>query len=568
MSTVTDMTGEPEPPEAGPRDAADTIPAGDLGLAAERDRLARTLRDTRLQLAMTQSRLSALEGSASLEIGRALARAARRPWSQGVQLPLHLIRMWRERGSLTGPGTAALALASARLDDVAGVGERFLSALTAPGLGAPGSATARFAPPALVVTGVLSTQACAALAPDAAVTALLPHDADVMMESSGADLVLIEAAAMLATSPWAYAADPAAADRGRRLGRLIASARALGKPVIFIRNVPAHLAPGLDWVAASCDAVFDDGFGVQLASFNPIGLASGRPCDPIYAGARDPREAPGVRAMLDSVAGLVKVTGDIAWRKRPALYRGNGLFVTVSPGQAREQQACGARVIMAGDEQDDLRKLVTSARAEPPLTEAEILPELREIFAGHATPVRLTALAELAGLTAAQISGRQVAVLARVEDAAAASALSAGLRRQQLAPAEVVVAVAGRPGEAAEVSCRSVAAALGDLAARGVRIQAIPDEPAVPERPGQASWLARAAAMASSPWAAPWPAGREPGGSYLLDLACGRECAQADAVGHAGTGFQYVTSLEPELARREFFSSDGSAQGLRLFSLA
>ena len=39
-------------------------------------------------------------------------------------------------------------------------------------------------------------------------------------------------------------------------------------------------------------------------------------------------------------------------------------------------------------------------------------------------------------------------------------------------------------------------------------------------------------------------------------------------MGHAGTGFQYVTSLEPELARREFFSSDGSAQGLRLFSLA
>jgi hypothetical protein len=571
MSTVTDMTGEPEPPEppeAGSSDAADTIPAGDLGLAAERDRLARTLRDTRLQLAMTQSRLSALERSASLEIGRALARAARRPWSQGVQLPLHLIRMWRERGSLTGPGTAALALASARLDDVAGVGERFLSALTAPGLGAPGSATARFAPPALVVTGVLSTQACAALAPDAAVTALLPHDADVMMESSGADLVLIEAAAMLATSPWAYAADPAAADRGRRLGRLIASARALGKPVIFIRNVPAHLAPGLDWVAASCDAVFDDGFGVQLASFNPIGLAPGRPCDPIYAGARDPREAPGVRAMLDSVAGLVQVTGDIAWRKRPALYRGNGLFVTVSPGQAREQQACGARVIMAGDEQDDLRKLVTSAQAEPPLTEAEILPELREIFAGHATPVRLTALAELAGLTAGQISGRQVAVLARVEDAAAASALSAGLRRQQLAPAEVVVAVAARPGETAEVACRSVTGALGDLAARGVRVQAIPDDPAVPDRPGQASWVAQAAAMASSPWAVPWPAGREPGGSYLLDLACGRECAQADAVGHAGTGFQYVASLEPELARREFFSSDGSAQGLRLFSLA
>jgi hypothetical protein len=128
--------------------------------------------------------------------------------------------------------------------------------------------------------------------------------------------------------------------------------------------------------------------------------------------------------------------------------------------------------------------------------------------------------------------------------------------------------VAARAGEAAEAACRSVSAALGDLAARGVRIQAIPDDPAAADRPGQVSWVAQAATVASSPWAVPWPAGREPAATYLLDLACGRECAQADAVGHAGTGFQYVTSLEPELARREFFSSDGSTQGLRLFSLS
>ncbi len=136
-----------------------------------------------------------------------------------------------------------------------------------------------------------------------------------MLESVGADVVLIEAAAMLAGSAWAYAGDPAATDRGRRLGRLIAAARALGKPVIFIRNVPAHLAPGLDWVAASCDAVSDDGFGVQLARFNPIGLAGQRPSDPVYAGPRDPREPPAVRALLDALtgaAGPVTVTGEIA----------------------------------------------------------------------------------------------------------------------------------------------------------------------------------------------------------------------------------------------------------------
>ena len=115
-------------------------------LAAERDRLARTLRDTRLQLAMTQARLSALEDSATMTLGRTLVRAARRPWSRGVQLPLDLIRLWRDRGGLTGPGAATLALASAQLNDLAGGGERFLSALTAPGLGAPGAASADLQP--------------------------------------------------------------------------------------------------------------------------------------------------------------------------------------------------------------------------------------------------------------------------------------------------------------------------------------------------------------------------------------------------------------------------------------
>jgi len=555
---------EAGPDEAGPQ-SEDASAAGDPGLAAERDRLARTLRDTRLQLAMTQARLSALEGSATLTLGRTLVRAARRPWSRGVQLPLDLIKLWRERGGLTKPGAAALALASAQLSDLASVGERFLSSLTAPGLGAPSTGVSA---PGLVITGVLSAESCATLGPDAAVFPLLPHDADVMLESVGADIVLIEAAAMLAGSAWAYASDPAATDRGRRLGRLIAAARALGKPVIFIRNVPAHLAPGLDWVAASCDAVSDDGFGVQLARFNPIGLAGDRPSDPVYAAARDPRERPVVRALLDSltgVAGPVTVAGEIAWRQRPARYREHALFVTVSPGQAREQQACGARVIMVTGGQGALPEQIASARAERPLTEAETLPELREIFAGHATPVRLAGLARLAGLPDHLVTGRQIAVLARVGDPAGAATLAGRLGQQRIAPAELVVAVAARAGESPELSCHAVTAALGDLAAAGVRVMAVP-EPA--DLSGQAGWIPHAATMARSPWAAPWQADRDHNESYLLDLACARECAQADAVGFAGADYAYVTSLDPALARREFFGPDGPDHGLRLFSLS
>jgi hypothetical protein len=482
--------------------------------------------------------------------------------------------MWRERGGLTGPAAATLALASAQLNDLSGVGERFLSALTAPGLGPPGAASAAFTPPGLVVTGVLSAESCATLAPDAAVYPLLPHDADVMLESVGADVVLIEAAAMLASSAWAYAGDPAGTDRGRRLGRLIAGARALGKPVIFVRNVPAHLAPGLDWVAASCDAVSDDGFGVQLARFNPIGLSGQRPPDPVYAGPRDPREQPAVRALLDSLSGMtgpVTVTGEIGWRRRPALYREHALFVTVSPGQAREQRACGARVIMIDGEQAALRDQIAASRAQAPLTETEILPELREIFTAHATPARLAGLASLAGLPDHLVTGRQIAVLARVEDAAGAAALAARLRRQRSAPAELVVAVAARAGESAELSRHAAIAALADLAGQGILITAVPEEA------GDAGWIALAAKAARSPWVAPWQTDREYDEWYLLDLACARECAQADAVGYAGSGgsgYAYVTSLDPALARREFFGPDGpdspdaSDHGLRLFSLS
>jgi hypothetical protein len=487
-------------------------PMTDPGLLAERDRLARTLRETRLQLAMTQSRLNALEQSVTMELGRTLVRAAKRPLGRGVRLPRDLVRLWRDRGP-AGAGVAGLALASAQLADLAGGGERLLSALTVPGLDTPG----------LVIAGVLTERARATLSPDATVHQLLPHDADLMLDSSGADLILIEAAALLAGSAWAYAGDPAGADRGRRLGRLIASARTLGKPVIFVRNVPAHLAPGLDWVAASCDAVSQDGFGVQLARFNPLGAESQdrQPGQPVYAGARDPREPPALRARLDALAGKVQVqvAGEVPWRRAPALYREHAVFVTADPDQAREQRACGARVIMVTGATDEL--------GEAPLTPAEVRAALREIFAEHATPVRLAALARLAGLPDGMVPGRQVAVLARVAGADGAAALSGALRRQRLRPAEVVAVIDGP-----ELACRAAAAALGDLGDLGVRIKTMPGGP---------DWLGQAAGAARSFLAAPWPADGSPwpdGGPrdeadewYLLDLACARECSRTDAAG-------------------------------------
>ena len=385
----------------------------DAGHAAERERLARQLRDTRMQLAMTQTRLSALEQSATMRFGRMVANAAHRPWPRGAQLPRDLYRLWRDRGApKSGAASAATALASAQLTDLSGTGGRFLSALTAPGmlsLSDPALALAGVADRAgLVITGALSALGCATLAPDAVVHPLLPHDADVVLEGTGADLVLIEAAALLPGAPWAYATDPAAADRGRRLARMIVMARSLGKPVVLVRNVPASRMPGIGWLAASCDAVLDDGLGVQLARFNPVGVTPARPTEPVYAGDRDPREAPAVRALLDSLtsgaSAPVRLAGARSWRGLPALYREHAVFVTASAGQAREQAACGARVVgplASGAAADSVRGELETAREAGPLGRGEIRAALRDIFAEHATPARLAALARAAGRPAA-----------------------------------------------------------------------------------------------------------------------------------------------------------------------
>ena len=549
----------------------------DAGHAAERERLARQLRDTRMQLAMTQTRLSALEQSATMRFGRMVANAAHRPWPRGAQLPRDLYRLWRDRGApKSGAASAATALASAQLTDLSGTGGRFLSALTAPGmlsLSDPALALAGVADRAgLVITGALSALGCATLAPDAVVHPLLPHDADVVLEGTGADLVLIEAAALLPGAPWAYATDPAAADRGRRLARMIVMARSLGKPVVLVRNVPASRMPGIGWLAASCDAVLDDGLGVQLARFNPVAVTPARPTEPVYAADRDPREAPAVRALLDSLtsgaSAPVRLAGARSWRGLPALYREHAVFVTASAGQAREQAACGARVVgplASGAAADSIRGELEAAREAGPLGRGEIRAALRDIFAEHATPARLAALARAAGLPAGLAGGRQVAVLARAADAAQAQRLAAALLRQRLRPAEVIVADgAGVAGDA-----------LAALADHGVRVvTTTADADAAPAGPAGPEWSRPLARLATAPWLAPWaPDGSQPD-TYLLDLACARECAQADAVGFGAGEYEFTRWLdEPGLVRRDLLvpggpaAADWGGHGLRLFTV-
>ena len=601
---------EPDEADLADGDAVDPGSAAHgIALAAERDQLARALRDTHRQLATAESQLMAMKRSATMELGQAIVAAAKRPWIGGPRLPKHLYRMWRERRAGRAAGGAGNGFRSADeerwarilLDAGAGAaGDRFLAAYTVPGLAWSAAARAEGQDMAdgLVVAGVLTDASCAALAPDVTAEQLLPHDAAFVLEGSGADLVLIEAAALLPGGAWAHAGDPAATDRGRRLADLIDLAHALGKPVIFLRNAPSYLMPYLDWLGTSCDAEVEGGLGVQLARFNPIDLPAARGAVPVYAGHRDPREGPAVKRMLDELTGSepdsgpasargdrarpVRVIGEPSWRAAPGLYRQHAVFLAATAAQAREQLACGARVVgpvtedtqvsgaAAAAEAGEAARQLAAAIAGGHRDMSEIKATLLELFETHATPARLAELARLVELPPRPVPGRRVAVLAGVRDAAAAGRLATRVLGQRLRPHEVRVwlegdmALADPDNTASRAAREQVGGALAALTAEGIVAGVV-----------TGAGLAAAARAAVSPWSAEWDPQVAYPDSYLLELMCALECSRADAVGPAaGADYVFTDVLDPAVARTDLFRdgapprSSWARRGLRLFAIA
>jgi hypothetical protein len=473
-----------------------------------------------------------------------------------------------------------------RAVDGATAGERLLAAYTVPA----GSLMARTAlvgsawpapQPALpVVAGILTARGQAALEPDAITHPLLPHDAVMMLERTGADIVLIEAAAMLPGSAWAYAANPAAADRGRRLADLIDAAHTDGKPVVFLRNLPQNRIPGLGWLEAMCDAVVPGGLGVQLARFNPIDRRARRLSGPLYMAARDPREPVRQRRLLDQLTGgqrpAVRIA-DAPWRELPDWYRRYAVFLAASADQAHEQRACGARVIaplgpdsaaetLAAVDAAAVIAQLNAARAAGVPDMTEVRQVLREIFEADATPVRLAAIVRLAGLRVDAPASRQITVLAGVRDVAEAEKMAHQLLRQRLRPAEVVVASGPeRPAATARALGLSdeIGRALTGLADAGITVRVACGES---ER--------EAARRAHLPWIAPWDCRAVHCDWYLLDLICARECSQADVIGRArDADYVFTDATEPALVRRELLALGGppqswTRQGARTLSIA
>ncbi|MBO3744672.1 hypothetical protein J5X84_01235 [Streptosporangiaceae bacterium NEAU-GS5] len=430
----------------------------DEDLRRQVTRVRRALRERDSALVELETRLAALEESLTFQTGKLIASAVRRPGRRTLRLPRDLYRLWRRSrqsgdsgdGEPAAPQGAVAAITSTAL------------------LGVPHEERALIGDDArrgrLVIAGILTSEAVAALRPYAHVVRLSPHSTELGFELADPDVVIIQAAACGVNGPWAHLGDPSMTDRETRVRDMMVAARSRGCPVVLLMDAPA--APRL--LRLPVDDLDDGDLGLPLHLYNPVGLPAHRAPGPVES--RDPEV---LRAHATAVA---------------------------------------------ADHPSELAALACGAGIGAPLSWDEIRANLRTIFERDATPVRLAALATRLGLRADPLAGRRIAVLAPPEDDTAQTDLFAGeIQAQTLPPAEIV-APGGTP---------------------------------------------------SAPWVAHWTAGWAP--TYLADLACARECSQADVVGLGAADYAFAPVRVPGLVRRDL--TEGSVdewarRGARTFSMS
>ncbi|WP_116244056.1 hypothetical protein [Nocardiopsis sp. FIRDI 009] len=558
---------------------------------SQTEQLKQALAEREAQLQEARARLAAVEGSTSLQVGRALTAAAKKPGRSLVRLPRDLYRLWRRSGQTNHSQRRRPAHEPVRSFEAERQEARLLT-------GVVGGREDR-----LIAATVVGPAIQSAIDPYVRTVPLRPHDAQIVMDGVDVDLVLVSASAAAPGSPWAHVGDPAAADRTRALHWVLESAAARGIPAVLLDDAPAP--PALRGL--SFDRVHTGDAGVPLHLFNPVAadLAPGPAA--VYVRAARDEPVPDVLADL----GVRVVDADDA--DLPDALRAANVAVVpeTSPdtdGLRRRAWACGARVVthspVPRPTGEDLAVSVPRLRAEQP-TGSEQRELLRRVFLDEATPVRLSAVLEgldfASGTSGADLPlrGRAVAVLADPAGEADADQLATDLLTARLRPAEVVV-----PGTAAKL------AGVRRLRSEGVTVRTVrvsaPDTPEELTReadpaPGDTHgglspqrWAALAE-RAASPWAHPWTG---PLGDHrLVDLVCAAECSGADAVGTADTGpatddpftgagergffdrpdtggqqYVFVSAIVPELARTELLRRgwrprEWNRRGSRLLAL-
>ena len=207
--------------------------AKDVKAYQQLGRLKSTLREREARLDELERRLVALERSTAVQFGRLVAGAARHP-KRGKRLPRELYRLWRRRNApvpSSGPSSKGV-----EVDRVDRPENRLLVAGPCEGL---------------IIAGVLAPSTVTLLAEHAKVVPLYPHDGATVLGTADVDMLVVDAAAGMPGSPWAYLGIPGMYDRDLALYELreIAVARSLPL-VLWGRTPPATLA-SLRWDATA-----------------------------------------------------------------------------------------------------------------------------------------------------------------------------------------------------------------------------------------------------------------------------------------------------------------------------
>ncbi|WP_150239275.1 hypothetical protein [Nocardiopsis quinghaiensis] len=562
---------------------------------SQTEQLRQALAEREAQLQEARVRLAAVEGSTSLQVGRALTAAAKKPGRSLVKLPRDLYRLWRRSGT-TRHTERRRGVEPVRSFDADRQEARLLT-------GVPGGSENL-----LVAATVVGPAIAEAIDPYVQPVSLRPHDAQIVMDGVDVDLVLVSASAAAPGSPWAHVGDPAVVDRTRALHWVLESAAARGIPTVLIDDAPSP--PALRELGF--DRIHRGDAGVPLHLFNPV--AAHLTPGPKAVFVRGHRDEPVPDVLTELGAGVVDADSS---GLADALRAANVAVVPAFPSEdtrlRRRAWACGTRVVAhaAVPDPDDpaaegLAVTVPRLRAEEP-TPSEQRGMLRQVFLREATPVRLAEILDGLGFppgtpgSELPLRGRSVAVLADPAGEADADLLADDLLAAFLKPTEVVV-----PSTASHLP------GIRRLRAEGVTVRtarfSAPDTPEELTRStpdirvgglGPERW-AVLAERATAPWAHLWtaPVGR----SRLADLVCAVECSDADAVGTVdlgsgepggGTGGQppgggarglfdrpstgeqqyvFVSAVVPELARtgllrRGWDPAEWNRRGTRLLAL-
>ena len=444
----------------------------------------------------------------------------------------------------------------------------------------------------LVVAGILRADTMRDLAPDALVNEVLPHDADLVIERTDPDLLLVESSALGVGSPWTGAGEPSVADVARRLRRALEVAHSIGRPSVLWWNGPRTATPGaipfesrFDLVVATdadpSDADTAWSPGVQLARFSPLGVRTDRPFHPVAHGRWDQAPRRGLRSFVqEALAALADDRLELwidaesvprsTWLpvERPArgvrrvldielpdLYRGHGLFLaeplTERPGRrvvsthTLRQLASDARVVSGpnpslapdlgawidwADDPASLPGVVRDAAKLGARTPTERRRLLRQLFRGHDTSKAVGTLAKLVGATGAT-RRRNASVVARLDAHVRPEAFVDSVILQELRPAEALIA-ADDPADART--------AINELERAGIKARLLP-----PVAAGRG--LARSAAsLSTSDWLWLWSHEIDHDPRFLIDAVLHGVVTGAAAIGR-GDGAEDRFVSGPEL---------------------